>query len=139
MFDTLDARRYILERIVENDAGCWVWQLSSGSHGYGQGFYLGANTLAHRICFEVFRNTIPEGMTIHHVCRTRKCVNPYHLQVLPNEINAADNGQSSKTHCPKNHEYSSWNTYIDPKGHRRCRKCIYLNNKKRRLMKQGTS
>lgn len=28
-----------------------------------------------------------------------------------------------KTHCPKGHPYDEVNTYIDPKGKRRCRIC----------------
>ena len=30
---------------------------------------------------------------------------------------------AAKTHCPHGHEYTEENTYIDPKGSRRCREC----------------
>lgn len=30
---------------------------------------------------------------------------------------------ANKTHCPRNHEYSSQNTYISPDGARNCRAC----------------
>jgi hypothetical protein len=43
-----------------------------------------------------------------------------------------------KTHCPKGHRYGPLNTYIDPKGKKRCRMCrrigmAKLRRKRRRL------
>ncbi len=39
---------------------------------------------------------------------------------------------SEKTHCIHGHEYTPENTIITAKGHRKCRMCSYLDNKKRR-------
>lgn len=109
---------------------CWPWKLSLGSHGYGQvGWGLpdgrNAGTTAHRVAWIACYGPIPEGMTVDHRCRNAPCCNPLDLRLLPNVDNATDNGQSSKTHCPKNHPYDVDNTYVRPlTGHRSCRQCV---------------
>ena len=103
---------------------CWLWKQSVGSHGYGQTWDGKSVILSHRVAWILHHNQdIPEGMTVDHICRVRRCCNPGHLRLLSNIDNATDNGQSNKTHCPRNHPYDDINTYIDPKGHRRCRQC----------------
>jgi HNH endonuclease len=82
--------------------------------------------LAHRVAFSLWVGPIPEGMTVDHICRNRKCQNPNHLRLLSNLDNARDNGQSRKTHCPRGHEYSPENTWVDPDGARRCRECARI-------------
>ena len=102
---------------------CWPWSQSIGSHGYGQAWDGITVRLAHRCAWELTHGRIPGGLTIDHICRTRRCCNPAHLRLLTNLDNATDNGQSRRTHCPKGHPYSGDNLYVDPKGHRRCRAC----------------
>jgi hypothetical protein len=50
-----------------------------------------------------------------------------------NSRDAVDNGlnwKSNITHCPRGHEYTEDNTYINPTtGHRLCRACIKARNK----------
>ncbi|MGN0097193.1 MAG: HNH endonuclease signature motif containing protein [Corynebacterium sp.] len=79
---------------VEDENGCWISTYSVGSHGYAQigwhaegGRRLG--TTAHRASW-VYANDgqIPDGMTIDHTCKVRRCVNPAHLRLLPNFENA---------------------------------------------------
>lgn len=104
--------------------GCWPWTLSHGGHGYGQVTDGVAMRLAHRVAWVLHHGQqIPVGMTIDHACHNKTCCNPAHLRVLSNKANATDNGQGAKTHCPKGHEYTDVNTYVCPKGHRRCRTC----------------
>ena len=38
--------------------------------------------LGHVAVFEEYREKIPEGMTLDHLCRTRNCVNPAHMEVV---------------------------------------------------------
>lgn len=35
---------------------------------------------AHRIAYELVVGPIPEGLTLDHLCRVRRCVNPEHLE-----------------------------------------------------------
>ena len=112
---------------------CWEWNLSIGTHGYGQiGWYFSgksAGTTAHRVAWVAVNGPIPEGMTIDHLCRNRKCVNPNHLQLLTNEENASNNGNSLKTHCVRGHAYEGDNLYKSPRGDRRCRECAKITHK----------
>lgn len=113
---------------VEQAGGCIVSTYSTGSHGYSQiGWHdAGRRTMAlgHRVAWEAANGPIPEGMTIDHVCRNRRCINVDHLRLLTNVENARDNGMARRTHCPQGHEYDEANTYQDPNGHRRCRACV---------------
>ena len=42
---------------------------------------------AHRVAWELIRGPIPEGLVLDHLCRTSACVNPDHLEPVPQAIN----------------------------------------------------
>ena len=44
--------------------------------------------LAHRAAWVAVNGQVPLGMTIDHMCKERRCVNPDHLRLLPNYENA---------------------------------------------------
>jgi hypothetical protein len=116
---------------------CWPWTQSVGSHGYGQTWDGVTVRLAHRVAWVLTYGPIPAGMTVDHdqdPCSLGKpCCNPRHLRLLSNIENATDNRQTRKTECPRGHPYDETNTYVDPKGHRRCRACgRYPYRKKQR-------
>ena len=78
---------------VEDENGCWISTYSVASHGYAQiGWQDGGHrqvVVAHRASW-VYANDgqIPEGMTIDHTCKVKRCVNPAHLRLLTNFENA---------------------------------------------------
>lgn len=47
------------------------------------------------------------------------------------------NQNARKTHCPRGHPCDPGNTYLDPKGWRRCRACKLEKERKRRAAKQA--
>lgn len=120
------------------DDGCWRWKGSKDKNGYGKFKVtsMGQKTtflVAHRVAWAV-RNErqVPEGMTLDHLCRSRSCVNPDHLD--PCEIwENTQRGKSvatinqAKTHCIKGHELSGDNVYESPgrrdRPHRQCVTC----------------
>ena len=106
---------------------CMVSLYSTGSHGYSQiGWTEDGKTcmsLGHRVAWEAEHGPIPEGMTIDHICRNRRCVNVAHLRLLSNVENARMNGNWVKDSCKRGHAFDHANTYRDPSGHRRCRQC----------------
>jgi hypothetical protein len=114
---------------VEQAGGCLISTYSTGSHGYSQiGWYDSSAgrshmALGHRVAWEAEHGPIPEGLTVDHICRNRRCVNIEHLRLLSNVDNARDNGMARRTHCPQGHEYDEANTHHDAKGHRKCRAC----------------
>lgn len=87
------AARRAATAYVENENGCWISTYSTGSHGYAQ---IGWNedgriraTTAHRAAWVYSAGQqIPAGITIDHLCKTPRCVNPSHLRLLSNHENA---------------------------------------------------
>lgn len=77
-------------RNVEKTDDCWTWKGKPGKNGYGRFTRLGTTHLAHRFAYEHIRNTsIPDEMTIDHLCRNRMCVNPDHMELTTR----AENGR----------------------------------------------
>lgn len=108
---------------------CWPWLRSVNTSGYGQyrrGRY-GVRTVAHRTAYELARGPIANGLTIDHLCFTKRCCNPRHLDAVTMRVNVLRSNDhyginSARTHCPSGHEYNEMNTrWYD--GRRYCRAC----------------
>lgn len=147
------ARAYIRAHSVENaSTGCWMWQRATDSQGYGltRKFRNPTNriSLAHRVSYEAFKAPIPTGLVIDHLCRTKACVNPEHMEPVTIGENvlrgiglAATNARAS--HCGHGHEYSAENTRIavERGRHRRvcltCQKAKQARRNERRRLRVG--
>jgi hypothetical protein len=113
---------------------CWPWQGEIAPNGYGRFWLNGKLDEAHRVAYKVTRGPIPLGLTIDHLCRNRRCVNPMHLEAVSQRENLLrGNGppgtNARKTSCPRGHPYSGSNLYLDSKGNRQCRICRRLNKR----------
>lgn len=77
------------------DDGCWISRYSVASHGYAQiGWTENGRTrmvLAHRAAWVSAFGQVPLGVTLDHLCKERRCVNPGHLRMLSNYENARRN------------------------------------------------
>ena len=112
-------------------SGCLVSTYSTGSHGYAQvGWHeAGARTvtLAHRVVASAILGAIPEGTTVDHLCKNRRCVNPGHLRVISNFENARrTNGRDwDLGTCANGHSNSELTTALRGKDKPRkvCRVC----------------
>ncbi len=111
---------------IEFTDTCWLWTAAT-SHGYGRVQWDGRLHQAHRVVYELLVGSIPEGLTIDHLCRVRNCVNPEHMEPVTNRENilrgeAPSALHAKKTHCPQGHPYSEENTFV-ANGSRNCKKC----------------
>lgn len=68
-------------RVEIRDSGCWEWQGSISSSGYGDLCVDGQHLLVHRYVYSSLFGEIPKGLVIWHTCDNRKCCNPYHLRL----------------------------------------------------------
>lgn len=127
---------------TEPNTGCWLWTGMLSDLGYGRLWsrekQLPIN--AHRLSYEMHKGKIPDNLTLDHLCRTRSCVNPDHLEAVPLQENirrgfSPPAMNARKTHCNRGHNFSGFNLILRSDGGRRCRQC--KNN--RRVSSQSTS
>jgi len=109
---------------LDGDGGCWLWKGYVSPRGYG---FAGRHTRAHRMVYETLVGPIPTGLQLDHLCRTRCCVNPDHLEPVTSIENVhrglVGARMLAKTECPVGHPYAGSNLYVNPAGWRECRAC----------------
>lgn len=67
-------------REVDEQTGCWNFTGNLNKKGYGRFRLNGRLVMPHRFTYETFCGSIPKGLTLDHLCRNRRCVNPFHLE-----------------------------------------------------------
>lgn len=117
--------------------GCWEWTGYRRAGGWGV-FSLSHRepVAAYRVAYEWARGSIPEGLTLDHLCRNRGCVNPAHLEPVSRGENTLRGDtitarNRAKTHCLRGHLFDDENTRLDS-GKRVCRACKRLAERGRR-------
>lgn len=144
---------------VDRTGDCWLWTAGvTQDEGYPRFKLAGKTRYAHRLVYATEFGPIPDGYTVDHLCHNRdeacpggrclhrRCVNPAHLEAVPQATNTL-RGKSfsainaAKTHCVRGHEFTPENTMLVAAG-RECRQCRetvfgaayrhdwYLRNKK---------
>lgn len=142
IYPLTDTKNRLLNKMAQIN-GCWIWQGTERKNGYGgAGKRLSrgkwSTVSAHRLSYETFVGPIPKGLTIDHLCRTKLCINPDHLEAVSQKVNnfRAPNYVGNRTHCPSGHEYSAENTNTSS-NRRRCLTCHRLRESQRRLILKG--
>jgi hypothetical protein len=122
-------------RRVEFKSGdCWYWRGFITKQGYGRVKLGDRLYYAHKVSYLVSVGDVPVGLELDHMCRTRDCVNPYHMEPIPGVTNMLEGVSPSglnsrKTHCKRGHALNEGNTYSDPKkANRSCRVCQRLHS-----------
>lgn len=148
----------------EPNTGCWLWTGAEISTGYGGMGADGRTKAAHRISYELFVGSIPDGFQIDHLCGVKMCVNPTHLEAVTQSENMrraieryksapahrsvpgrlADPAYNSKkTHCKHGHELTGTNVRFHKKKNRpgiarECLACRQVYPKLRRQAQAAT-
>lgn len=135
-------------RYVEDEAGCYVSTYSVASHGYAQigwgiaphedGRPRSSGTTAHRAAWTHVHGPIPEGVTIDHRCKNRRCVRVSHLRMLTNFENARRTSGRDwpEGQCVNGHPNSD--LYLADGGRRlRCRPCQRETQRRYRARKRA--
>lgn len=113
--------RRFLSKITATDS-CWLWKGALRGWGYGAfGIHPKVHD-AHRLSYQWFVSPLQKGQWVHHICETKNCVNPAHLEaVFPTEHERRPN---LKTHCLKGHLFVEGSYRLCNNGTaRRCIKC----------------
>jgi len=137
----MPAHRPVIERLnekyaIDEETGCWLWTACLDKCGYGK-FNMKLpdgrkETLAHRALYFLFKGKIPVDKEIDHLCKTRNCVNPEHLEAVTHEVNilrgdyTSNHRNGRKMYCKRGHELKGSNVLINKwKGYitRKCRTC----------------
>ncbi|WP_338699141.1 HNH endonuclease signature motif containing protein [Streptomyces sp. Q6] len=140
--DRSGRRTYLVDRFwakvqIGTADECWPWTAAvNPKTRYGQ-FRVGATIRgAHTIAVVYRHGPVPVGHVVDHLCRTRTCVNPHHLDVVtiaentrrgmaPTAVAAREN------RCTNGHEFTPENTIAKGDGHRRCRQCFNASQRAR--------
>lgn len=64
---------------------CIRWAGAHTTDGYGWRGFRGRSMNAHRAAWIEAHGSIPDGLTVDHLCRVRDCVNVEHLQLMTME------------------------------------------------------
>lgn len=132
----------------EPNTGCWLWSGSTRgfkSHQYGTLNINGKNLSAHRLSFEVFKGSIPDGLHIMHKCDNTYCINPDHLVAGTRKDNMDDCVRKGRNPtmfirkiCQRGHMMTGHNVRIKirkdrgGKAERSCRECGNLMRRQKR-------
>jgi hypothetical protein len=115
---------------------CWDWTGVVSYEGYGfldrrreYGESRRQRFWVHRIAYEEAKGQIPDGFVIDHLCRNRRCVNPAHLEAVPNRVNVLRGigitaMHARQTHCKHGHPFDAENTGRASSGGRQCKTCL---------------
>ena len=77
---TAEVIERFLSKCIQIESGCWLWQASVGTSGYGVFGFDGTMYSAHVISYLLFVGDISEGLEVKHKdCNSKVCVCPEHL------------------------------------------------------------
>ena len=114
------------------DSPCWEWVgCIHPVTGYGQFKFGGHLSNPHRFAYSYFIGTIPTGLEVDHLCRTRHCCNPMHLEAVTVQENRKRRNMH-QTYCKNGHPFTPDNTYLRNTKTRACRMCNAIRQREQR-------
>lgn len=82
LLTSADIARFMRFVTINPDNGCWLWTGTKDRFGYGQFWWRGAMRWSHRFAAAAFLHDLPRYRHVHHKCRNKSCVSPFHLAVM---------------------------------------------------------
>lgn len=116
----------ITRRIEVDPSGCWIYTGGTNGDGYCQVQVAGRKHMVHRLIFELVAGPLDEGHQLDHLCRTRRCCNPTHLEPVTARENTLRGSvpSANRSLCRNGKHYlDQVGTLIDSEGTNRCREC----------------
>ncbi len=86
----------ILDAVVIDNKGCWIWQQST-RNGYGQISVHDYPVYVHRLAHELFISAVPSDREVCHTCDVCRCCNPGHLFLGTRTDNMQDAKRKGRT------------------------------------------
>lgn len=81
-------KRFWSKVTTNRETGCWEWIGARNSRGRAVWSIQSRAVLAYRVAWEHFCGPIPDGMTVDHLCGSRTCINPEHLEIVTRSLNS---------------------------------------------------
>jgi hypothetical protein len=124
----------LLEHSVTLENGCVEYQGARNKLGYARIKVDKVNVGVHRLSYEVQVGPIPEGYVLDHLCRNPSCINPAHLEPVPQSLNLLRGygigvQNSMKDTCRNGHPYTPETMHIERGKYRRCVVCRRLRER----------
>lgn len=69
------------------ESGCWIFHGHLNADGYARVHMGGRHVKVHRVFYEHFIGPIMPKLVPDHLCRIRCCVNPWHLEIVTDQVN----------------------------------------------------
>lgn len=120
---------------------CWPWLGAVTRAGYGT-FDAGPRSArkrsgAHRVVWEVVKGEqLPTDLAIDHLCKNTVCVNPDHLEPVPQRVNVLRGDSvvgkvNREMVCLRGHDLTLPDAFVVSPTARHCRKCQQVRRRAR--------
>jgi len=119
------------------ESGCWHSSFKTSDTGYVQLSFRGSKAFQHRLSYQMYKGSIPNGLYVLHTCDNRKCWNPDHLWLgtisdnKQDELRKGRNYEASRTHCPRGHAYEVHGVRAGKSQWRKCTLCQRAKERRR--------
>lgn len=103
-----DPIKRLMSRVTKTQDSCWAWN-GALVRGYGVINIDGKTEYVHRVVFAASGRKFNRSLTLDHICRNPRCVNPDHLEPVTRSENARRmNLAQPRDRCRKGHLYSEY-------------------------------